>query len=109
MPACWPELTTSLLALAVCLVLISLVTVFSPFLPLFSRGTKSEWGLLARPRAAFCGGAKKLRFSVCFLGGPQTRRVSLKATKQKPAVPPARRGNPHLAVPARRRGARKEK
>jgi len=30
---------------------------------------KGEWGLLARPRGAFCGGAKKLRSIVLFLGG----------------------------------------
>jgi len=42
---------------------------FSPFLPLFSRGTQGELGLLARPRAAFRGGAKKRRIIVLFLGG----------------------------------------
>ena len=52
----------------------------------------------------FCGGAKKLRSSFCFLGEPQTRRVSVSGrTKQKPAVPPARRRLSHLAVPARKR------
>jgi hypothetical protein len=73
----WPDSTALVVLSAVCLVLISSVTVFSPFLPLFSLGTKNEWGLLARPRAAFCGAAKKLRFSICFLGGPQTRRVTV--------------------------------
>jgi hypothetical protein len=44
--------------------------VFSPFLDRFSRGTRGEWGLLARSRAAaFCGAAKKVRFIVFFLGG----------------------------------------
>ena len=42
----------------------------SRFLRQFSRGApKGERGLLARPRAAFCGGAKKLRFIALFLGG----------------------------------------
>ena len=67
--AWWPDSTAFVVSSAVCLVLISSVTVFSPFLPLFSRGTKSEWGLLARPRAVFCGGAKKRRSIVLFLGG----------------------------------------
>jgi hypothetical protein len=50
----------------------------------------------------FCGGAKKLRSSFCFLGEPQTRRVAVSGrTKQKPAVPPARRRLSHLALPAR--------
>ena len=44
-----------------------------------SRGAlRSEWGLLAKPRAAFCGGSKELRGSVCLLGEPQTRTVSPK-------------------------------
>jgi hypothetical protein len=37
--------------------------VFSPFQPCFSRGIKrGEWGLLARPRAAFLEGPKMMLF-----------------------------------------------
>jgi hypothetical protein len=65
----WPDSTALVVSSVVCLVLISSVTVYSPILPLVSRGTQSEWGLLARPKAAFCGGAKKLRSIELFLGG----------------------------------------
>jgi hypothetical protein len=59
---------------------------FSPFLRPFSRGApKGEWGLLAGPRAAFCGGAKKPRIWFCFLGGPQTGRVSVILTDKAEA------------------------
>jgi hypothetical protein len=100
---------------------------YSDFLPRFSRGIKeASDSLLARPRAVFLWGSQDtsvLRFArhsslvTChsslpysFLGEPQTRRVSVSGrTKQKPAVPPARRRFSHLAVPARRRGVRKGK
>ena len=40
-----------------------------------SRGTpEGDWGLLARPRAAFCGGAGKLRRSPCFFRNRKPRR-----------------------------------
>lgn len=72
---------------------------FSSFPPLFSRSTKNEWGLFARPRPAFCGGAKKLCFWFCFLGGAANPEAVAAATKQKPAVPPARRAFPISRYP----------
>jgi hypothetical protein len=80
---------------------------FSPFLPCFSRGTQGEWGVLARPRGAFCGGAKKVRFTVLFLGGTANPEGPV-AGKQNPDVPPARRRLSHLAVPARKGAIGKE-
>src|SRR6516165_2364232 len=102
---CWAALPS----LWVCSIWILSVTLFSPFLSRFSRGTQGEWGLLARPRGAFCGGAKKqqLRSIGLFLGGTANPEGPAIAGKQNPAVPPARRRLSHLAVPARGRGVRK--
>jgi len=70
-PARWPGSTAFVASYAVRLVLIPSVTVFSPFLSLSSRGTPSEWGLLAKPRAAFS--AQRLRFCPLLV----TRHLSL--------------------------------
>ncbi len=92
---------------AVCLVLISSVVlsiakdlVFLLFCP-FSRGALKASG------ACSPGQGLLLNFEsvICPFSGHSslvTRHCSL-----MPAAPPARRGSPHLAVPARRRGARK--
>src|SRR5262249_54960078 len=73
---------------------------FSPFLPRFSRGTQGEWGLLARPRAAF-------------LEGPERRSQNPEGpARRESRSPPCRQGAggfPQLAVPARGRGVRKGK
>jgi hypothetical protein len=55
----WPDSTVRV-CISVQLVLISPVALFSPFLLLFSRATKSECGLPARTRAAFCRETKNL-------------------------------------------------
>ena len=78
---------------------------FSPFLSRFSRALQGEWGLLARPRGAFCGGAKKQQLRVvssCFLVGPQTRRVPLDGKAE-----PRRAASAQASFPSRR--AREEK
>ena len=92
---------------------------YSDFLRPFLAGhEKGEWGLLASAKGClFVGEPRHFGFAfrsslvTChsslpysFLGEPQTRRVSVSGrTKQKPAVPPARRRLSHLAVPARKR------
>jgi hypothetical protein len=79
---------------------------FSPFLRPFHAGhEKGEWGLLASAKGClFAGEPRNFAFRFVSLGEPQTRRVAVSGrTKQKPAVPPARRPLSHLAVPARNR------
>jgi len=98
---------------------------YSDFLPRFSRGIKeASDSLLASAKGClFVGEPRHFGFAfrsslvTChsslpysFLGEPQTRRVSVSGrTKQKPAVPPARRRFSHLAVPARKRCQKRAK
>jgi hypothetical protein len=75
----------------------------------FLAGHSRRVGPARQLRGCFLCGAKKLCSSICFLGGPKTRRVSVsRRTKQKPAMPLARKGLPHLAVPARKGALEKE-
>jgi hypothetical protein len=55
----WPDSTALFVSSAACLVLISSVTVFSPFLPRFSRGTQKRVGPARRAKGRFFGGAEK--------------------------------------------------
>ncbi len=57
---CWAKGTALVASAAVCRIVISSVTFFLLFCPASRGAPKGEWGLLARPRGAFCGGAKKL-------------------------------------------------
>jgi hypothetical protein len=66
---CWLEETALVASAVACRIVISSVTSFLLFLPASRGAPEGEWGLLARPRGAFCGGAKKLRLIVLFLGG----------------------------------------
>ena len=61
----WPDSTALVVSSAVCLVLISSVTVFSPFLPLFSRGTKRRVGPARQAKGCLFAGEPRnfaLRF-----------------------------------------------
>src|SRR6516225_3798349 len=74
---------------------------FSFSAPVFSRGTPRRVGACSPGQGLlFAGEPRNFALSLCFLGGPQTRRAA--KPKQKPAVPPARRRLFQLAVPARR-------
>src|SRR5215831_18021783 len=74
---------------------------FSFSAPVFSRGTQQASGACSPGQGLlFAGEPRNFALSLCFLGGPQTRRAA--KPKQKPAVPPARRRLSQLAVPARR-------
>src|SRR5208337_1887976 len=100
----WNEPSTLNCSGLVCLIC-SIICFFSFSAPVSRGARKGRVGPARKCQGLpFCGGAKKLRSSICFLGEPQTRRVSVSGrTKQKPAVPPARRRLSHLAVPARNR------
>ncbi len=57
-----------------CRIVISSVTLFLLFCPASRGALKGEWGLLARPRAAFLEGPKN--HASRFFGGTETRRVT---------------------------------
>jgi len=81
---------------------------FSPFLhPLLAGHPKASGACSPGQGLLFAGEPRNFALSLCFLGGPRTRRAA--KPKQKPAVPPARRRLSQLAVPARRRGLKRRR
>jgi hypothetical protein len=105
----WPRLTTQPVSSVDCPFLISSVTVFSPFLPLVLAGHSKRVGPARQAKGCFLRGSQETSHFGLFLGGTANPEGVAAATKQKPAVPPARRGSPHLAVPAGTKGAIKGK
>jgi len=72
---------------------------FSFSAPAFSRGTQKASGACSPGQGLllFVGEPRNFALSLCFLGGPQTRRAA--KPKQEPAVPPARRHLSHSPCP----------
>src|SRR5713226_3404547 len=103
----WHDSTALPVSSAVCRLVISSVTVFSPFLPRFSRGTPEASGACSPGQGLLFWRGRKISLARLIFRRSQNLEGPAQAGKQKPAVPPARRGRPQLAVPARRWGARK--
>jgi hypothetical protein len=75
----WPD-PAGIVSSAVCVFLISSVIDLSPFLPFFSRDTKSEWGTLARLWASFLRASKETLIFSLFLGGTTNLEVARQLT-----------------------------